>query len=141
MTFLFKMTLANESRKIILGIYIEYPKNGPVCGASSAQRKKPTILNVKHDLPYIEELRNIQPVDDPTVEPTTKWDVSTIKNPIRKKLRYSGFNGCPSKISTYVVQDFDQFSIGRITKTLMIAKIIRCMEFAHTFRSSQRNKR
>ncbi len=57
----------------------EYPKKGPVCGASSAQRKKPTILNVKHDLPYIEELRNIQPVDDPTVEQTTKWDVSTTK--------------------------------------------------------------
>ncbi len=73
------MTLANESRKIILGIYTEYPKNGPVSGASSAQRKKPTILNVKHDLHYIEELRNIQSVDDPTVEPKTKWDVSTIK--------------------------------------------------------------
>ncbi len=34
-------------------INIEYPKNGPVCGPSSAQKKQRTFFNIKHDLPYI----------------------------------------------------------------------------------------
>ncbi len=85
-----------------------------------------------------EEPRDIQPVVDPTVEPTTKGDVSVIKL-LRKKVRYSGFNGFPSKNSTYALQDNHQFSIGRVSKTFRIDAIIRCMEFAHTFRRSQKN--
>ncbi len=59
--------------------------------------------------------------------------------PIRKKARYSVFNGCPSKNTTYALQDDDQFSIGGDTKSFRIDAIISCVEFAHTFRSSQKN--
>ncbi len=47
------MIVADESRKLMSGIYIEYPKNGSVCGPSSAQKKPQTFFNIKHDLPYI----------------------------------------------------------------------------------------
>ncbi len=58
---------------------------------------------------------------------------------IRKKARYAGFNVCPSKNSTYALQNDDHFSIGGVTKTFRIDAIIRFMEKAHTFRSSQGN--
>ncbi len=35
------MALANELIKIMSDIYIEFPKNGYVCGASAAQKKRP----------------------------------------------------------------------------------------------------
>ncbi len=62
-----------------------------------------------------EESRDIQPVDDLTVEPTTKRDANATKKirrkvfPIRKKARYFGFNDCPSKNLTHALQDDDQF--------------------------------
>ncbi len=42
-----------------------------------------------------EESRDIQPADDPTVEPTTKVDFR--------------FNGCPSKNLAYLLKENDQF--------------------------------
>ncbi len=47
------MIVADEPRKLMSGAYIEYPKDGSVCGPSSAQKKQPTFFNRKHDLPYI----------------------------------------------------------------------------------------
>ncbi len=48
--------------------YIENPKNGSV-----------KLLFKKRQRRQDEEPRDIQPVDDPTAEPTTKGDVSAIK--------------------------------------------------------------
>ncbi len=47
------MIVADEPRKLMSGIYIEYPKKGSVCGPSSAQKKQPIFFTRKHDLPYI----------------------------------------------------------------------------------------
>ncbi len=34
-------------------IVADEPKNGSVCGPSSAQKKQPTFVDIKHDLPCI----------------------------------------------------------------------------------------
>ncbi len=53
------MILADEQRKIMSEIYIGYPyKKGSGCGPSSAQKKQPTFLHIKHDYPYIFQRNN-----------------------------------------------------------------------------------
>ncbi len=47
------MIVADEKRKLISGIYIQYPKDGLVCGRSSEQKKQPTFFDIQHDLPCI----------------------------------------------------------------------------------------
>ncbi len=52
---------------------------------------------------------------------------------VSKKARYSGFNCCPSKNSTYALRGDNQFSTRAVTKNFMIGITITCMECAHFF--------
>ncbi len=49
----YKMIEADEPRKLMAGIYIEYPKTDLFVGPHPQKRNNPRFFNIKHDLPYI----------------------------------------------------------------------------------------